>query len=207
MRTGLFSYIFLCSVLLSGCSGTSVMDYIGFGQTSITSDLNALAVESSAVKDFAKTCVQNANDFGQIKQAAYQAGWQPASRAYLLLNGFKNISVRRDILNRRGSKVQALKKISRDTTSILLFYKLKYKQQSQVKCELYANGEPRERVYTALNSLINRSPLRNKKTEHSHLSVWQLKKHGNPFTVRYLYEYNTDDLLDFNGVMIWTHYS
>ena len=183
------------------------MDYIGLGQTSITTNVNELNVESSAVKDFAKTCVQNANNFGQIKQAALQAGWRPAPRAYLLLNGFKNISARRDILNRRGSKVQALKKITNDTTSILLFYKLKYKQQSQVKCELYAAGEPRERVYTALNSLINHSPLRNKKTENSHLSVWQLKKQGTPFTVRYLYEYNSDDLLDFNGVMIWTHYS
>ncbi len=207
MRLRVLTYIALCTCapLISGCSGTSVLEQVGFGQTSITEEINQ--VHSNAVRDFASTCVDNASNFNKIKQAASTTHWQPASRAFLLLNGYKNISQRRDILRKRGSKVMALKKISKNNTSILLFYKMKYKKQSQIKCELYANGEPRERVYTALNTLIKETPLRNKKTENSHLSVWRLRKKGTPFTVRYLYEFNQDDLLDFNGVMIWTHYS
>ena len=203
----LSSYILLssCTFLLSGCSGGSVMERIGFGQSTVTEEIQL--VQSEAVKDFASTCVEHASNFNDIKHAANAAHWRPASRAFLLLNGFKNISQRRDILKRRGSKVSALKKVAKDNTSILLFYKVKYKQQSQIKCELYVNGEPRERIYTALNTLIKENPLRDNKTKNSHLSVWKLRKKGNPFTVRYLYEFNQDDLLDFNGVMIWTHYS
>ncbi len=207
MRLGKIPFILFISCVLSACSGGSVLDYVGLGDSSITTHINPVEISSTTVQDFATTCVQNAGNYNQMKQAARKGGWQPVSRAYLLLNGFRTISARRDLLNKRGSQVQALKKVSNSTASILLFYQMNYRKQSQVKCEIYVNGEPRDRVYTALNSLINHTPLRNKKTENSHLSVWKLRQKGTPFTVRYLYEFNEDDLLDFNGVKMWTHYS